>query len=270
VPVAVNLYKMHKGKGPDAEFFRALQKQRYEYQGFWIATPEGKLLSVHHQPKNEKTWVQEARAAIRAGLEAFGPLPPPRKVERRDPLPFRGRGVRPDGSVTLAAYVRLIYRGQLHPDWGALDTIAFSAKEWEGFAPPEPARGKGWTVPEAVVRKFSRCLECNTDQSFMPRPEEVYDAELIGNVHSVKEGVARLTYTGEVAALHKHPFRKGKVSRSRARVRGEAIYDVKGKRLLALALYFEGTCYERVSPDRDPYRYVAGVEWRLNPAPAKK
>jgi hypothetical protein len=121
-----------------------------------------------------------------------------------------------------------------------------------------------------VARKFARCLECNTDQSFMPRPEEVYEVELIGNVRSVEDGVARLSFSGELAALHKHPFVKGKVSRSRARVRGEAFYDVKGKRMLALALLFEGTCWERVSPDRDPHVYVAGVEWRLAPAPPKK
>src|SRR5690242_6238826 len=99
VPVAVNLYKIRKAADVGGEFFRAVQKQQPNYQGLWVVSPDGKVLSAHHDHKDEKTWPDEVRAALRAGLRAFGDVPP-RKAAWRDPLPLRGRGLRPDGGVT--------------------------------------------------------------------------------------------------------------------------------------------------------------------------
>src|SRR5207244_4073580 len=94
VPVAVNLYKIRKVRDEGGDFFRAVQKQKDQYQGFWIVAPDGKVLSAHHE-HSEKMWVQEVRAALRAGIAAFGPIAP-RRPAWRDPLPLRGRGVQPD------------------------------------------------------------------------------------------------------------------------------------------------------------------------------
>jgi hypothetical protein len=267
VPVAVNLYKIRKDKGEAGDLFRAVQKQKDQYQGFWIVAPDSKVLSAHHE-HSEKAWTQEVRAALCRGIAAFGPIAP-RRPEWRDPLPLRGRGVYPDGSVDLAASMRFTYGGRPQGE-GALDTIHLTAKQYSGFAPPEPAAGKGWSVPDEVTRQLSKCLTATSDQSVMPRPEEVKDVELIGNVRRVEDGVASLTFTGEISAVHKNPFLKGKINRASARIRGVGTYDVKGKRMLTLGLVLEGVFYMHAPYDREPQHVLAGVEWRRDPPADRK
>jgi hypothetical protein len=266
--VALNLYKIRKATDEAGDFFRAVHKQRPNYQGLWIVSPDGKVLSAHHDRKDDKTWPQEVRAALQAGLRAFGDVTP-RKAVWRDPLPLRGRGLRSDGGVTLAVYVRHAPGGRPQ---GApvIDSIELSAKEWAELAPPDPREGKGWSVPDEVARKLAKCLSPSSDQSLMPRPDEVKDVELIGNVRQVEDGLASLTFTGDIAALHKNPFLKGKVNRARARIRGAGIYDVSGKRMVALVLVFDGDFYMHAPWDREPQPIVAGVEWRLRPAAERK
>lgn len=269
VPVAVNLYKIRKDKGEGGDFFRAVHKQKELYQGFWIVTPDGKVLASHQNPRSEKTWVVDARQAIRAGIAAFGKITP-RRAEWRDPLPNRGRGVLPDGGVTLAASMRFTYGGGRPEGEGALDSINLTAKQWEGFAPPEAGKVKSWNVPEDAARQLSKCLTATSDQSVMPRPHEVKSVELIGNVRSVKDGVAHLTYSGDIAAVHKNPFIKGAINRASARIRGVGTYDVKNKRMLTLGLVLEGPFYMHAPYDREPQNVLAGVEWRRDPPAARK
>lgn len=268
VPVAVNLYVIRKAKDAAGDFFRTVQKQNKNYQGFWIVTPEAKVLSAHQDYRSAKTWVEDARAQIQAGIAAFGSIPP-RQAKWRDPYPFRGRGVQPDGRVTLAVYIRHAHGGRPQGE-GALDSIHLTPKQWEGFVPPEPAPGKGWSVPDEVARQLAKCLSPLSDQSVMPRPNEVKEVELIGNVRYIEGGMASLTFSGEIAAVHKHPFRKGKINRSSARIRGLGTYDLKAKRLLTLGLALEGVFYDHAPYDRQPHPFLAGVEWRRDPPAAAK
>ncbi len=41
VPVAVNLYKVRAAKDASGELFRSIQRQKDQYQGIWIVSPEG-------------------------------------------------------------------------------------------------------------------------------------------------------------------------------------------------------------------------------------
>jgi len=81
------------------KFFKAVLRKQDWPQGLWVVSPEGEILAFHYfKGKTGETfaagqqrWVQETRAAISAGLTAFGPVEP-RKVQATDPLEHRGCG----------------------------------------------------------------------------------------------------------------------------------------------------------------------------------
>lgn len=256
VPVAVNLYEIRQAKGPGADLFRSVQRQKNQYQGLWLIAPDGRVLAGHHAPRTQSTWVAEARETIEQAVAASGPLSA-RAFVRDDALRDRGRGVRPDGSVSLALSVRLILQGKPAGE-GAFDSIRLAALDWSEFLPPEVALGRSWTLPERVVREFSRCLSAASDQSTMPRPDEVTAVSLTGRVAEVVAGRARISYRGRIAATHIY---LGKSSSSHARFTGLATYDVAARSLISLTIVAEG-----VSSAPPPYAedrpIAAAIEWR--------
>jgi hypothetical protein len=262
VPVAVNLYQVRQARDEGGELFRSVQRQRPQYQGVWIISPDGKVLAAHKDNKEPRVWTAEILQAINAGLEAFGDVPP-RPVTKTDPLPYRGVGVRPDGSVTLALYVRYNFNGQVSGQ-GVRDSLTLPEEEWSALGPPEAVPGRSWTPPGQLARKLGRCLSPQSDQSTMPRPEEVTSVRLNGKVVSVKGGVATLAYEGHLAAAHKNPFDKGKVSRSSARLQGTGRYDVRRGQLLSVVLVLDGVYHMFPPYDAEARPTVAGVEWRLH------
>ena len=111
VPVAQNLYTIRVQKDAAGDFFRAAQKQKPNYQGFWIATADGKVIAAHQQFKDHKTWTQEVIETLDGAIRDFGPVEP-RSVKPADPLPHRGMGVQPDGKACLAVYFCVLYSGK--------------------------------------------------------------------------------------------------------------------------------------------------------------
>jgi hypothetical protein len=261
VPVAVNLYNLRDARDEAGELFRAIHRQKPQYQGFWIVSPAGKVLAAHHDHKSEETWTPEVLRVLATGLKALGDVEP-RLARATDPLPFRGKGVRDDGSVTLAIYVRYFPDGHV-AGHGVRDSLTLSAREMTAFAPPESGVGREWVLPAAVVRKLGRCLAPDSDQSNMPRPEEVSGARITGKVRSVEGGVALATFEGSLAAAHKHLYEKGKVSHSAARLTGFARYDVRGRQLREVVLVLEGVYHMFPPYDVEARPTVAAVEWRL-------
>jgi hypothetical protein len=112
VPVALNVDKVSAAKGPNGDFFRAVQKQRpRQSQGVYLVSPDGKVLSGHDRaPKDPRDWPQALLDAIDEGLRKFGPVTP-RPARRAAFLPHRGVGVRPDGGIVLAAYTSFLLLG---------------------------------------------------------------------------------------------------------------------------------------------------------------
>src|SRR5205823_6375800 len=117
VPVALPLYEIRKANGEAGRFYRLVQKQRPEqYQGIYIVSPKGKVLANQsREPEKGKNWTGDLLERMDRGLEVFGPPSPPgaqpRRVSPTDPLPYRGVGVHPDGSVSAAVYCRYMFFG---------------------------------------------------------------------------------------------------------------------------------------------------------------
>src|SRR5207248_17159 len=93
VPVAVNLYKIREAPGSAGDLFRSVQRQRSQYQGIWIVSPDGKVLAGHHEVKNPTQWAREVLDTIVAALAACRPVQA-REPIATDPIPNRGRGLR--------------------------------------------------------------------------------------------------------------------------------------------------------------------------------
>jgi hypothetical protein len=236
-----------------------VQRQKDQYQGIWIISPEGKVLAGHHDIKDHKTWHREVLETIDVALAKFGPVEP-RRAERVDPLPYRGAGVEPDGGRTLAISTRYLHEGRRDGPV-VIDSLTLPARDWAGLLPDNVADGVEWTVPEAVARRFSRVLSPGSDQSTMPHPKDVTQVRIAGKVQEVKDGVARLVYEGKIAAAHTY---EGKVSHSRARLTGVSLYDVKAREVRSLVWVFDGS-YRHFPPYDSPRETGAAVEWHREP-----
>jgi len=258
VPVAVSLGTIREAKDAAGDFFRSAQQQKHQYQGIWVVAPDGKVLAAHHEFKSTKTWARELLATLGEARAATGDLAP-RKAPPTEPLPYRGVGVRPDGTVSLAAYTRLLHNGR--PAFTPLlDTLTLSSTEWAALAPPEPAAGKRWTVTEKVARRFSRCLSADNGKDTLSRPEHVTAVTLAGVVERVdRDGIAWLSYTGRIAGVDGP---EGKARRGNAEITGAGTFDTKRKQQFWLALVFEGV-YRHHPPYDEPRQLVTAVEWRL-------
>jgi hypothetical protein len=284
VPVAVNLYKVRQAKDAGGELFRSVQRQKDQYQGIWIVSPAGKVLAGHHEFKSRETWTQEVLDSANAALKAFGPVPP-RQVKSTDPLPFRGHGTQPDGTVCLAIYARQmlgggrqnapagmpasrqwLWDGALRPDGPAvIDCLTLTPKEWAGLVPPKTEVRSTWVVPEAVARPFCRVLIPSSDQSSMPRPNDAKLARLEGTIESVEQGLARIRLTGAWEAVHLQEGDTKRPMRGAATAEGNAIYDVKQQTMHSVLLVFSGS-YGRPE-DEAVCAAGAVVEWqRKRPA----
>jgi hypothetical protein len=226
----------------------------------YLIDAEGKVLASHQQFKSEKTWTNELLADLQPGLKAFGEVKL-RDVKHVDPLPHRGIGVREDGSVVLALYLRFSIKGvplREVPD-PTIDSLPLSATEWTKWAPLKPEAGATWILPEGVSRNFSRVLG-PSDEDSMPRPKEVQSVQFSGRVQSVEGGIAYLTYEGRIKGFHETQSNKGKCHGD-ATLTGVGAFDVKNGRMLSMTLVFDGV-FRGVKPYDEPAKYSAVVEWR--------
>lgn len=260
VPVAVNLFDLREAKTTAGEMYRSIHKQQPLYQGFWIVSPEGKVLAAHMEFKSEETWVQEVADTLKKGIQSFG------KITRRQakpvaPFPFRGRGVRDDGSVTLAIYIREAHGGQFH-DPGVLDQLTLTGKEFATLAPPSNREGTSWLISNLVAKKLCRCLSPSSDLVNMPLPKEVTDVRLAAKVIEVNGDTVIVSYEGKISATHEHPFEKGKASRGQANIVGFGRYDARTRTMSSVVFVLEGTFRNFQPYDRDIHTVFSGLEWQ--------
>jgi hypothetical protein len=280
VPVALNLYVIREAKDAAGDFFRSIQRQHDHYQGIWIASPEGKVLSslktvkpdgTTYVPDATKTWTKAVLLALDDGIKAFGPIAP-RRVKRTDPLPFRGCGYRPDGSVLLAVADRWmpdsgvegVPNDPAHKEAASFDSFTLTDAEWKTLAPPKIGAKQEWTVPETTACKF--CALLSTGDKIFRDPKEVTAVRIAGKVQAVENGIAYLSFKGNIAGKHvgtASEGREGQPLSSEAKlIGGVGAYDTKEGRMLSLTLVFDGHFRNYPPYDNPPSRYGAVVEWR--------
>lgn len=275
--MALNLYTIRQDKGEGGDFFRSVQRQKPNYQGLWLVSPEGKVLAAHQDMDSMSDlhgkWAATALADLEAGLKAFGPVTP-RPATTFQALPHRGVGTQLDGRVTLAVTDRWVFVKDLSRDpppdaLGAtvLDSIALSSKELTGLLPVDVKSGSRWTVPEAVARRFYPLL--STGDTVFRDAREVTAVHLAGWVEKVEGGIAYLSYEGDISATHHgtpNEGKEGKQCSSTAKLLGGvAALEVESGRLLWLTLVFDGHFRNYAPYDDPPSPFGAVVEWVRKP-----
>jgi hypothetical protein len=278
VPVAVNLYEIRQAKGEAGDFFRSAYAQMPQYQGLWLLTPDGKVLTATLQGSGSaKEWPERILTALRSGLDDHGPIAP-RRVRPTNPFPYRGTGVQADGSVTLAVSDRGIYVKDLALLLKAqdaqvfLDKLTLSASEWSALAPPDIQEGSQWAIPEVVGRRFYPLL--NPYDIKFGDPSEMTEFRLAGKVASVRAGVAHLVYQGHLAGTHYGTQSEAQLGRQlRADLKmigGVGTYDLRSRRMLSLTWVWDGYHTNFFTPPDHGQtgRFALVVEWRRGDATA--
>jgi hypothetical protein len=265
--VALNR-KLRNAKGDAGDFLRAVRKQKpNQWQGIYIVSPGGTVLANQASHKDPKRWAEELLEVMARGLRAYGKVTP-RRVRAVDPLPFRGVGVRKDGSVTLALYTRHMHLGTRREGLGpvVIDSVTLTAKEWAALAPPRAVEGAQWTVPADIARKFNGMLSPGSDQANLPRPADVKVARLAGKIQVVRHGIGYLSFIGrlEGTKTYKYKPHTGKLVHGSNRFIGVGAYDMKRRRLLSITLVGQGV-FRNFPPYDKPAAFGAVVEWRDRP-----
>ena len=257
--------------GEAGDFVRAALRHSGWPQGIWVVAPDGRVLAFHYfrqrsgenWRESQARWVRETLSAIETGLTAFGPVGP-RAVAPADPLPYRGAGVRPDGSVRLAVASRFGHNGRFEGN-PAIDSVELTAAEWAAFRPPALAAGTRWELPGPVARPFAKALSPMTDSIYTPRPDDAKVAELRGEVEAVSGTTVLVRYRGKWETAHDRDGGAKAPVRCAATAEGLAVYDTSAGQLRSLLLVFQGT-YRGVPPWDSAKPTAAVVEWRSSAA----
>jgi hypothetical protein len=239
------------------DWFRSIGRQKDQYQGIWIVSPEDKVLAGDDYGYKD---APKLLASVDAALKAFGPVEP-RKAQRQEPFPFRGVGVHPDGSVDLALYRCFLHLGK--PDGPHLrDTLPLKKDEWAALTPPKLVVGAEWVILENVAQKMVRPFCLNTLGGDMPGPEDAKVARLTAKVEALEDGRARIRLTGRFEALKL--FKEKNLSfRGTATAAGIAEFDVKEMTISSILLVFQGAYQQGAEPETQKGRpFGAVAEWQ--------
>ncbi len=257
---------MRKEKGAAGDFWREAQKQVPElYQGILIVSPDGKVLASHGKMVEPgRKWSGEILDAVDAALAKFGKVAP-REPEPRDALSDRGLGLRRDGGIALAVYLRPMVLGLDTRGLGptAVDSIVLSEEEASRFSREDAREGQTWVIPAAVAGKLHKVLSPMSDANTLARADEVTEVRLRGKVETIFEGEAYLRYSGKIVGEHvwQFPPHKGKKIRAEATLEGVGSADAKTGRLSRLVIVARGT-FRNHPPYDEPSSYGAVIDWR--------
>jgi hypothetical protein len=259
--VAISLQKIRTDRDTK-DWFRSIGRQKDQYQGIWIVSPEDKVLGGGDFGFKDSPKVL---ASMDAALKAFGPVQP-RKATPQEPFPFRGVGVHPEGNVDLALYRCFLHQGKA--DGPHLrDTLPLTKTDWAALAPPRLVAGTEWVISKDVARKMVRPFCLSTLGGDMPGPEDAKVAQLTAKVEAVEDGRARIRLTGTFEAVKLFKQEKNLSFRSTATAAGIAEYDLKAKTLTSFLLVFQGTYQQGAQPETQKGRpFGAVMEWQLKRA----
>ena len=232
-----------------------------QYQGFWVASPDGKALGKYHDWNGDPAVPVGKRVTLmlEASLKAFGAVTE-RDVKIVDHLPCRGRGTQADGSVNVALYGRLLHKGQSDGPM-MLDSVTFCATDWARFSPPRIKEGEEWTLPDALARAIARSILSPGDSAGVFRAEDFSNADFRAKVESIRGGKARIALSGTWKAAGLYGGEEGHPYGASTVAEGFALYDLEKKSLQSLFLLFDGKVWGKTE---ETPRQTGGVaEWTM-------
>jgi hypothetical protein len=244
VPFALNTNRVPDDAG--GRFFKTVLRKQDWPQGLWVVAPDGEILAFHYyKPRTAETfaagqerWIKETRAAIEAGLKAFGPVTM-RKAETTDPLKNRGCGCSANGVVRLAVYAHGMRKDRKEGE-PVVDSAMLTATEWASFAPADLTVGKSWTIAPEAVSKLVPVLSPMTDAIFTPQPKDATKKDLTAKIESVSNGRALIRLSGELETKHNRDGNPKFPISAEATIEGLALFDGTKKEVQALLLVTHG------------------------------
>ncbi len=260
IPLAVDYQNVMRRRSKESQFLLPLMKKKTgDKQGVWIFSPQGKVLGG--PLSGFGNMIQKTKDLVENSLKHFGPVTP-RKWDVVDTRPYRGKGVRSDGSVCLAEYVRS--RGRSNIRTPVISSVVLSKKDFKAFAPRNVADGAEWTLPNSVAKKLCRVASPMCYQH-APQPDGVTGVTIKARVSRVRNGLAEVHYKGRMSS--ERIMRRGRVlSEQELTFTGEGVYDVGAERMRSLRIVGSGTFRW---PEEAPGKTVpfdALVEWELGPS----
>jgi hypothetical protein len=295
VPVGLDLYIIRAAKSPAGDFYRELVRQKPQYQGVYLASPDGKVLcdttfgkeskwqtvyleQVKQGKKRDQAAMDYLLEELKEGLNAFGPVKP-RPVVTSPYYARRAVGFHKNGGIDLAVtskgFSPPLPKDLLELQRGAIgqgvpDLIPLSAFQVRTLLPDRFSSGVEWTVPESTAREFYHLLDPGPKD--LSKPDLVTSVRLVGKVRAIREGVAYLSYEGEIAGNFVVSSGKFRLNGDQKLVGGVAAYDVPASKLLSLTLVSKGTRWGS-APDQRPgtppsdghyHHHASVVEWRCD------
>lgn len=259
---------------PSAVLWKSITgKKPLQGQGIWIVAPNGDVLGgmsaeVDGHPsdkvgtgpgapwRSNPKFTEAALELIDQTLQKFGPVTP--RTAKAQALPYRGAGIKPDGSVRLVVYNRA--------DNGLVFSVPLTKEQWASFVPPKTEVGAKWNLPESVARQFAPVLSPYADTRFRPRPSEATVAELRGELESFDERHTRIRLYGKWDVDWVHDGNEH--SKGSATAEGFAIYNRQENVMRALIMIFDGK-YSYTTGEGKPrvQNSSAVVRWRLEGDP---
>ncbi len=264
VPLAVDYEKFQRRKSKESRLLRPYIRKRGDKQGVWILSPDGEVLAGPLSGFGDM--VRKTLRLVDEALEKHGPVTPAKRSVV-DTQPFRGKGVRPDGSVTLAEYVRRRDRDKIRTP--VISSVDLTPPEFAAFAPlaktgEDIAAGDSWEVPASVAKRLCRIASPMCYQH-APQPDWVTEIRLRATVARVSGSIAEIRYEGALAS--ERVIRRGKIlSEQRLALEGRGVYDISTTKLTSLRLLGSGRFrWPEEAPDRI-VPFDALVEWEVGPA----
>jgi hypothetical protein len=227
--------------------------------GVFLSTADGQQLTNREIFRLHTT--PEVLSTLREALARFGPVTP-RYARPAWQDPDRGAGVRPDGSVRLALFVR--YTDDRRPTVAQVfDSIILPAAQWQALQPPSRQAGARYAVPDEVARQFSRAIGAGSDPTQMLRPEDLTSAGLTGTVTEANGYGVTVELAGRFEGARRH-VNGGEALPGQAFIQGSMDLAPDG-RPLRLLMVSDGVF--RMPWDRHPRPTGAVIDWQAR-APA--
>jgi hypothetical protein len=255
VPVAVDRWKAEDPTTREAQFLRPFMKNHPAQGSPCIFAPDGRFLGGFH---GYGDMAGRTRKLLDDALKAFGPVKP-REAAALETHPYRGKGVMPDGGVSLAAYLRpsdasLAYLNTRTP---VVSSVSLTEKEFTALAPRQAVVGERWKLPDAVARRFSRVTSPLCRQH-APEPDWVTGVEIHAEVRAIKDGMAWLHFDGRIAS--EHQVRAQTISVQATKLTGEGVYDIEATAMRSVLLVGSGTLRWPEAPEKI-VAFDVLVEW---------